>query len=391
MERRPVFNRMKLVELVEKHDVSVAEAARQCGMSRQKAHKWLARHQSGGDAALEDASRARRETQRLEGPVAEALVRARVEHPTWGARKLVHWLERNTREEQVPAPSTVGELLKRRGLITARKRVRNHQPFRFAGPTPTMPNVRWTEDFKGQFRLRDGTMCYPFTLRDAASRKVLAIQALPSTHGEPVRAVLEKRMREFGLPEEIQSDGGSPFATRGLARLSTLSVWLMKLGISPVLSRPGKPQDNGAHERMHRDLKAETTRPPATTMSGQQRRFDRFIDIYNTERPHQALDGDCPEDHWRRSPREFPQRIAAPEYPAWWERRMVNGRSFTISWRNQPVKVNDALANETLGFEPYDDGKYRVHFYGFVIGHFDERASGLHLTSAERPAGRLPI
>ena len=306
-----------------------------------------------------------------------------------GPRKLVQWLEKNT-SLKAPAPSTVGELLKRRGLVVKRReRISKHPPFRLVGPAPTTPNARWTEDFKGQFRLRDGTMCFPFTLRDAASRKVLAIHALPSTHGAPVRALMERCMREFGLPEEIQSDGGAPFATRGLAQLSRLSVWLLKLGVVPVLSRPGKPQDNGAHERMHRDLKAETTRPPAMTMRGQQRLFDRFVDIYNNERPHQSLDGDCPEEHWLRSPREFPRRIVAPEYPAWWQVRKVNGRSFTISWRDHSVKVNDALGGETLGFEPYDDGKYRVHFYDFVIGHFDERATCPRLSSVERHAGRL--
>lgn len=388
METCSVCKRRLLIELVNEHNINKAEAARQCGMARGKAYKWLARFAAGGLDALDDLSRARRETGRFEGELAEAFVELRREHPTWGPRKLIACFERNT-DADLPSASTVGELLKRRGLVAERVRRPRHQAFRYAGPTPTEPNKRWTMDFKGHFALLDGTRCHPFTLRDAASRKLLAIKALPSTHSAPVQKELIRCLREYGMPEEVQSDGGAPFASTGLACLSAISVQLMKLGIVPVLSRPAKPQDNGGHERSHKDLKVETTMPPARLMPGQQRKFDRFRHIFNEERPHEALDGDVPDDRWSPSPRCYPTSIAPPEYPAWWEVRRVNRAAHTISWHDKAVKVNDALDGEDIAFEPFDDGLFRVHFYDFTIGLFDVRGEKPKFQSLPRDAGRL--
>lgn len=388
MEKCSVCKRLMLVRMVEE-GVGVAEAARTSGISRAKAYKWLARYEEGGEEALRDRSRARRNTGRFEGALADGFLELRRKHQTWGPRKLVDWYERNTSEE-LPAASTVGELLKRNGLVRSRTRAPSHHPFRYAGPAPTVANARWTMDFKGQFRMGNGKLCYPFTLRDAASRKLLSIKALPTTQSAPVQAELERCFREAGLPDEIQSDGGTPFATKGLACLSKLSVWFLKLGIVPVLSRPAKPQDNGAHERMHRDLKAETTRPPAFSMNAQQRRFDEFLQVFNQQRPHEALDGDVPDEHWRPSLRAFPEQLPLPEYPGWWEVRRVNARANTITWRSVDVKVNDALGGEDIAFEPIDDGLYRVHFFRFPIGLLDERGKRPKLWSLSRERGRLP-
>lgn len=388
MEICSVCKRRHLIELVYERGVGKAEAARQSGMSRPKAYKWLARFAEGGLDALQDASRARPNPGRFEGELAEAFVVLRRENPTWGPRKLIDCFERNT-DMELPAASTVGELLKRRELIPERTRRARYEPFRYAGPAPTEPNRRWTMDFKGHFALRDGMRCHPFTLRDAASRKLFAIKALPSTHSGPVQAELIRCFRKYGLPDEAQSDGGAPFATGGLACLSVLSVLLLKLDVVPVLSRPAKPQDNGGHERMHRDLKAETTRPPGRTMLGQQRMFDRFLRGFNEERPHEALKGEVPDDHWRPSVRPFPERILEPEYPNWWDVRRVNRAANTISWSGKEVKVNDALGGETIAFEPFADGLYRVHFYRFTIGLFDVRGERPKLISLPREAGRL--
>jgi hypothetical protein len=244
-------------------------------------------------------------------------------------------------------------------------------------------------DFKGDFRLGNGTRCLPFTLRDAASRKILSVRAMPSTHAEPVKADLERTFREYGLPEELQSDNGSPFAGQGLSCLSRLSVWFLKLGVVPVLSRPGKPQDNGGHERMHRDLKAETTRPPGHDAIAQQRKFNAFIRCFNEERPHEALGGDVPDEHWEQSSRSFPASVKAPEYPAWWETRRVCPSDGTFSWRDEAISLTKALGGEQVGLEPIDDGLWRIHFYGFAVGLFDERLSTPSVTSLPRDAGRL--
>jgi putative transposase len=388
METCSVCRRQKLVQLIQA-GVSKAEAARHCGIPRQKVDKWLARFESGGIEALSDASSAPRRVHRFEGELAERIVELRRERPTWGPRKLIAWFERNT-DYEMPAASTVGELLKRRQLVIKREpSARRYAPFRYAGPTPTEPCERWTMDFKGHFALQDGIRCHPFTLRDAASRKLLAIKALPSTHSSPVQSELMRCFEEHGLPQEAQSDGGAPFATGGLACLSALSVLLLKLDIVPVLSRPAKPQDNGGHERMHRDLKAETTRPPAITMLGQQRKFDRFLRLFNEERPHEALDGDVPDEHWKPSSRLLPRRIQEPEYPGWWEVRRVNRAANTISWNDTPVKVNDALAGEDIAFEAIDDDLYRVHFYKFTIGLFDVRGDRPKFIDLPRDNGGL--
>lgn len=380
--------RRLLVDLVRK-GTAKAVAARLAGLSRTSAYKWIERYEKYGDTGLKDDSRKREDPGLFSGPIAEQLLELRRERPTWGSRKLLKWMSRFTDVDPrlLPAASTVDALMKRNGLIVPRRRRQYHEPFRYAGPTPEEPNARWTMDFKGDFRLGDGTRCVPFTLRDAASRRLLSIRAMTSTASAPVQAELERRFREYGLPDELQSDVGTPFGTTGLSCLSTLSVWLLKLEVGPVLSRPGKPQDNGGHERMHRDVKAETTRPPAHTLRGQQRKFDSFLRIFNEERPHEALGYDVPNDHWEPSTREFPSRLPKPEYPGWWEVRRVNAAANTISWRNNVVKVNDALGGEDIAFEPVDDGLWRIHFYKFVIGVFDERT--LKMLSLEREAGRL--
>ena len=379
--------RLRLIELIDE-GVGKAEAARQAGLSRGKAYKWLERFARGGVRALEDASRARNDAGRFEGDLAEAFVELRREHPTWGPKKLVDCFERNT-DMKLPAASTVGELLKRRELVPPRKQRVRYEPFRYAGPAPAEPNRRWTMDFKGHFPLKNGIRCHPFTLRDAASRKLFAIKALTSTHSAPVEAEIVRCFREYGLPSEAQSDGGAPFATGGLACLSKLSVLFLKLDIIPVLSRPAKPQDNGGHERMHRDLKAETTRPPGSTMRGQQRMFDRFLRTFNEERPHEALNGEVPDEHWSPSPRQFPERIPEPEYPSWWAVRRVNRAANTISWSGEEVKINDALGGQNIAFEPYEDGLFRVHFYRFTIGLFDVRGARPKLIGLPREAGKL--
>jgi transposase InsO family protein len=387
MENCPVCKRRSVVELIHS-GVAIAEAARQCGMSRTKANKWLARYDEGGQEALEDRSRARSDPGRFEGPLAERLVELRLKY-SWGPKKLLQYLSRKG-ERDLPAASTVGGLLSRRGLVQPRKRRRAHEPFQYAGPVPAEPNARWTMDFKGDFRLGDGALCLPFTLRDAASRKVLSIRAMTSTRAAPVQAELERTFGEHGLPEELQSDNGPPFASSGLCCLSKLSVWLLKLGVVPVLSRPGKPQDNGGHERMHRDLKAETTRPPALDACAQQRKFDAFRRRFNEERPHEALDGDVPEEHWVPSPRSFPRQVPQPEYPAWWETRRVCPSDGTFSWRNQPIDLSEALSGERIALEPVDDGLWRIHFHEFAVGLFDETGSRPIVTSLPRVSGRLP-
>jgi putative transposase len=386
-----VGERRQMVELV-RAGMEVTEVAAMFGVARKTAHKWLNRSLALGEAGLVDLPRAREHVERFDGPAVALIVAARRAHPTWGPRKILDQLEARHPRLALPAVSTAGELLKRMGLVVARQRrpPQGVAAYQVGATRPKHPNDRWTTDFKGNFLTLNGSRCFPFTLRDAVSRKVLDIRAFSGERGVNVRSCYERAFREHGLPNEIHSDNGKPFASHGLARLSWVMVYLLKLGIRPVFSRPGKPQDNGGHERMHRDLKAETAWPPAKTMRGQQKRFDTFRRIFNEERPHEALDGATPDSHWTPSPRTYPSSIGEPEYPAHWEQRQV-GQHGRIFWRGGKVNVTTALCGERVGLEPLSDGQWRIHFASLAIGVLDERLNpkkvlGLRPNRTEHPS-----
>jgi transposase InsO family protein len=370
----PVGERRQMIELV-RSGVPVVEAAEMFGVTRKTAHKWLRRAEAQGLGGLADRSRARHHVERFEGPAADAVVRLRRKHPTWGPRKLLQVLGRQQPELSLPAASTAGDLLKRAGLVSprARRGTPGVPPYRLTETQPQRPNDRWTVDFKGEFRLLNGALCWPLTLRDAVSRKLLDIFGMPSTSGTTVLKRYERAFREYGLPLELHSDLGQPFSSHGLARLSWLSVYLLKLGIRPIFSRPGKPQDNGGHERMHRDLKAETVFPPAADPRAQQRRFDDFRTCFNEERPHDALKGRTPDSVWRPSSRSYPSKLKEPKYLPHWETRRVTENGQMI-WKGEGIYVTSALAHETVGLEPVEDGVWRVHFAMLALGYFDERS-----------------
>jgi transposase InsO family protein len=309
--------------------------------------------------------------------VAARLLICRQQHPTWGPRKLLAYLARRQPRAAWPAASTVGELLKRHGLVRPRRR-RPH-PGHPGRPTTPMdaPNAVWTTDFKGQFRTGDGAYCYPLTVCDGYSRYLLACRGLRSVETTGARGVFERLFRAYGLPARIRSDNGVPFATAALGRLSALSAWWIKLGITPELIEPSSPQQNGQHERMHRTLKAEATKPARASLAAQQRRFDAFRAEYNGERPHEALGNDTPADHYAPSPRPYPARLAHPEYPGHFEVRYVS-RNGGVRWHNRWVNVSHVLAEEYVGLEEVDDGVWSVYFGPVLLGRFDERDLRIH-------------
>src|SRR5690606_30336264 len=256
---------------------------------------------------------------RTPAPIAAALLDARRRHPTWGPRKLLLYLARRQPRTPWPAASTVGALLRAHGLVTPRRRRR---PLGHPGrPTTPMdaPNVVWTADFKGDFAVGDGSRCYPLTIADGYSRYLLACQGLAAANHVLSRPIFERLFEEHGLPARLRSDNGAPFATCALCRLSRLSVWWLRLGIQPELIEPAHPEQNGRHERMHRTLKAETTRPPAGSLAAQQRRFNNFRVEYNAERPHDGLHGATPASCYTASPRPYPERLQPIEYPGHFE------------------------------------------------------------------------
>jgi transposase InsO family protein len=355
-------------------ELTVAELCRSFGISRKTGYKWLTRHHEEGLAGLADRSRARR-TQ--EHAVSDRLVLlildARSRHPTWGAKKLVPYLaRRHPRIRSWPALSTVGEILRRHGLT----RPRRGRPPRPELITPCLradgPNDVWTMDFKGYFRTLDGRACWPLTIADAFSRRLLGVTAMARPRGDWTRAACERAFRACGVPRVIRTDNGEPFAGSGIGRLSRLSVWWMKQRIRVDRIDPGKPQQNGRHERMHGVLKQETALPPAASLPAQQRRFDRFVPEYNDERPHEALGGRVPSELWRPSPRRYEEHPAGPSYPAHWEKRAVK-KTGLMKWRGAVVYVGEPLWKETVGLEEIDDGLWRLDYYETPLAVLDER------------------
>ena len=496
--------RARFCQQVMEGDLSIAELCRAFGISRVTGYKWIDRYQSGGVAALADQSRARHtQPQAYSQRICDMVIRARIKHPTWGAKKIRPWLAKRHPHAELPATTTMETMLRDAGLVRARRRSRrfegsmgdpagadrpngvwsvdfkgefrlgdgsycypltvfdnysryllscdalcstrfeptltafhrlfgkqglpdrirsdNGSPFtscghgrlsrlsvywmslgidaglvrarrrsrRFEGSmgdpaAADRPNGVWSVDFKGEFRLGDGSYCYPLTVFDNYSRYLLSCDALCSTRFEPTLTAFHRLFGKQGLPDRIRSDNGSPFTSCGHGRLSRLSVYWMSLGIEVERTRPGRPQDNGRHERMHRTLKQDTARPPTNTKSGQQRRFNEFRRKYNQERPHEALDMKCPCEFYEASTRPYEQ--VEYEYPGYWEVRKIS-RMGQIAWKGRQLFLSEALIGHRVGLVEIDDGIWKVSFRQLPLARLigrrrDRSAAG---SSTRRP------
>lgn len=363
-------------------EFTVADLARRFGISRKTAYKWIGRFRGEGWEGLEERSRAPRNHPNALGDEVEKLVlECKARWPKWGAPKLV--VKLGELVEECPSESSVSRILQRHGLVRPKGRRRAR-----AQGTPleeyTASNAIWCADFKGWFKTGDGTICTPLTITDGFSRYILRCQGLSEGTGSlVVKPIFEAVMREYGIPEAIRTDNGTPFACVGLGGLTELAIWWARLGIRLERSRPGCPQDNGRHERMHRTLKAETATPPQATMAAQQRAFDAFRNEYNGERPHEALGGNTPAQIYVPSAREFPERLPEVEYETSWRIRQVRA-SGQISWNKQDVFVSKALAGERIGFEPVKDGIWMIYFAKHPLGIFDERTGKIEALRGRR-------
>jgi len=348
------------------------ELCGQFNVSRKTGYKWVERYEQGGPEGLSDKSR-RPHTcpHETDHAIIEAIVQARMKHPTWGPKKLLKIL--TPHYPDLPAISTAADILKRRGLITGRKRRLRRKHPGCPRTTTQEPNDIWSADYKGHFKMRNGLYCYPLTVCDRKTRYLLGCHAHEAISLPETKAHFTRLFHEYGLPLRIRTDNGVPFASNALARLSTLSVWWVKLGIYPEQIEPGKPQQNGKHERMHRTLKKEATIPPEKNLKEQQHRFDDFRKEYNTERPHEALSLKTPSSIYVSSPRRMPKRLDPYDYPHHFEVRRVS-RNSGIRWRKRWVQVSSTLAEEYIGFEEVEDGIHNVYFCELLIGRFVEEA-----------------
>lgn len=346
------------------------------GISRKTGYKWLARFATDGRRGLADRSHAPHTCpHRVAAAVADLLCTARRRHPDWGAGKLLDWLIPRHREiaaDAWPAVSTAGDLLARAGLVKPRRRRRPHQHPGVVPPHTAAPNDLWTTDFKGQFPTGDGVWCFPLTISDQHTRYLLTCHGLPNIKGHGARPVFERTFRTFGLPRAIRTDNGVPFATNGIHGLSQLNVWWLRLGIQHQRIRPASPQENGAHERMHRTLKAGACRPPQPTMAAQQRAFDRFRTLYNDERPHAYLGGDPPGAHYTPSLRPYPTTLPPLEYPGHFlVKRVTHAGTFRL--KHKLLFIANALKEHYIGLDETDDGIWSIYLGTVLLAKVDER------------------
>jgi putative transposase len=355
--------------------VNVSELCRVYGISRETGYYWLRRYRDAGRdvRALEQRSR-----RPLTSPTSvseymqDFVCAVRKRYPHWGPRKLHAWLVDQHPDHVFPSPSTMGEILKRRGLARPRRRRRRRatpstQPFAEA----TAPNVVWCVDFKGKFRTQDGRWCHVLTVTDAFSRYLLRCEAVLDPDGREVERVFDSAFLEFGVPEAIRSDNGPPFASTGAGGLTRLSVWWLKLGMRLERIEPGKPQQNGRHERMHLTME-EVVSEPSAHLRAQQRALDFWRCQYNEERPHEALGQKTPASRYEPSPRRYPRPLKRPEHNPFDEVCVVDKAGF-IRWKRRSIFITTALRHESV--ELQFDGErnlWSITYGAIFLGHLDD-------------------
>jgi transposase InsO family protein len=319
--------------------------------------------------------------------VEQVLIAERREHPTWGPKKLKDALERRL-ERRFPSAAAIGSILKRNGLVQPRKKRLRHEPAATKLREAVAPNDVWCIDYKGQFRLGDGTYCYPLTVTDQFSRYILGCEGMAAIADEAARETCEEVFRTHGLPTMMRSDNGVPFSSTGLGGLTKLSVFWLRLGIVPERIRPGHPEENGRHERMHRTLKFETARPARSNLLQQQERFDEFVVEFNQERPHEALGMRRPSEVYTPSKRLLPTKLPELEYATYDDVLRVNrGGQIYIAGVGQ-VPLSLALAGERVGIREERDGSWLVTFATLDLGYVAPDATLRPMSASTPPEAR---
>lgn len=352
----------------------VTELAEEFGVSRPTVYEWIRRYKEGGQPALSDRRSVPSSCpHRTPEVIAKEIVEAKRQHPFWGPAKLINLLRLDRPGIAWPSASTAGAILDREGLVA-------HRPYRRRGVVLNAGALKATEsgemmtaDHKGQFRLGNKRYTFPVTINDPVSRFIYSIEAKTSTSYREARPAFERVFRQYGVPYFMGSDNGGPFScSQALAGLSLLSVWWIKLGITPVRIHPGCPWENGVHERMHKTLKAETARPPAKNEREQQKRFDSFRIEFNTVRPHDGIGGRRPIELLKNCRRPYPRRLVEHDYAGHFETRPVRPTG-EIRWKGGFVFLSQTLAGERVGMTELADGVWALYFHHIELGRYDER------------------
>ena len=370
-ESKPMNEKVRFIGYYLESEWTMAALCREFNISRKTGYKLVRRYLERGIEGLKDISRApHHNPNAVSSGIERLIVAARGEHPTWGPRKLKAWLARHHPDLNIPVPSTIGEILKRHGLVVSRRRSRRTPPYTEPFVGCDSSNRVWCADFKGWFKTGDGARCDPFTLTDAYSRYLLRCQAVNRTDYYGVKPLFDAAFREYGIPQAIRTDNGPPFVTTTLGGLSRLSIEWIKLGIIPERIEPGKPAQNGRHERMHRTLKAETATPPRKNIKSQQLAFNGFLVEYNNERPHEALNQRTPSDLYKPSPTELPVNLPDIVYPDTFTIRKVHSQG-DIRWKSKQIHLSQTLAGELVGFEQLDDRYWNIYFADIKLAKLD--------------------
>jgi putative transposase len=368
----PMHERIQFVLLLQQGEHSMTELCDLFEISRKTGYKWLLRYRQYGPAGLNDFSRAPHTIPHKAPDDVVQFVRDTMnKHPYWGGRKVRDYAYKIAPDLEMPSETTVSSIIFREGLKkNKQKRKRPGHPGKPIFPTEEIHDL-WTTDFKGEFKTLNGEYCYPLTIMDEHTRFIIEIKGFPAINQEKVMNVFKDAFKKHGKPKAIKSDNGAPFASIGIARLSKLSAWWIKLGILPVLTQPASPGQNSYHERMHKTLKEETAIPPARDLAAQNRKFRMWMEEYNFDRPHESLNGDFPCEYYEPSPRKFDPAISRIKYPQHFEVRRVS-RNNCMRWKNNYISIGSVLNDEYLGLEPIADGIWAVWFSWKRIGFFDE-------------------
>jgi transposase InsO family protein len=363
--------KVKFIADWQSKEFTMAALCRQYNISRKTGYKILARYDEDGVDGLKEQSRAHHcHPDQIDKQIIRELLVVKKRFPNWGPNKIKLGLQEKYPERIWPASSTIGDIFKRHGLVKPRKIRAKAPPYTAPFISCKAPNRVWSADFKGQFRLGMGQMCYPLTVTDNYSRFILACKAFYNTKGSPVKKHFESIFIEYGLPEAIRTDNGIPFASPALGGLSQLSIWWLKLGIKPERIKPGCPQENGRHERMHRTLKESTVMPPSRNLQAQQRAFNCFREEFNFERPHEGINSRKPADIYQASAREYPNKLPEVEYGSAYEVRYVRSNG-QIKWKGGKFFISECLYGEPIGLKEIVDGIWGVYFLRLKLGNLN--------------------
>lgn len=364
--------RMELITDYLRKDYTIVELGQIYGVSRKTIYKWLARYQTEQLDGLKERDRApRHHPNATSAEVVDMILKAKLTHQRWGPKKLLARLKEEHAATRWPAQSTMSEILKRHGLVKHRHPRHHTPPYTKPFHLCNAPNAVWSADYKGQFRLGNGRLCYPLTISDNFSRYLLGCWALGRPSYQETQPWFEWAFREYGMPGAIRTDNGTPFASVAIGGLSQLSVWWVKLGIIPERIDVGQPQQNGRHERMHRTLKEATVTPPRDNPAQQQRVFARFLNEYNNERPHEALGQRTPASVYQRSLIDYPARLPRVKYDMNILVRHIHTNG-CLKWKGELIYVSENLAGEDIGLEQISDHEWEMRFSFHPVGIFDE-------------------